>query len=61
MSEPNSEFVEVLGNKISSPIVLSHLPDNKLTLSHLVAVACGGSNNKFAKVEIDSDSIDRCK
>lgn len=61
MNDPKSEFVEVLGTKISSPIILSHLPDKKLTLSQLVAVACGGSNNTFAKIEIDSDSIDRCK
>ena len=61
MSKPGSEIVEVLEIKISSPIVLSHLPDKKLTLSQLVAVARGGSNKKFARVEIDSDSIDRCK
>jgi len=61
VSKPNVEYVKVLDKNISSPIVLSHLPDKKLTLFQLVAVSCGGSNNKFAKVEIDPDSIDRCK
>ena len=61
MSLPKNNFIKVLDENISSPIILSHLPDKKLTLPQLVAVACGGSNNKFAEVEIDPDSIDRCK
>lgn len=61
MSENGGKFIDIMGEKVAYPIILSHLPEHRLTINKLIAVACGDSNNDFATVDIDPLSIARCE
>ncbi len=61
MSVSSIKTLKVIGENVSSPVVLSHLPERKFTLPQLIAIACGDDNGDLATVEIDEESIARCQ
>jgi len=61
VSVSSIKTLKVIGENVSSPVVLSHLPENKFTLPQLIAVSRGDDNGNLATVEIDEESIARCQ
>ena len=61
MSDFSIKTLIVIGENVSSPVVLSHSPEKKLTLPQLIAISCGDDNGNLAEVELDNESIARCQ
>ncbi len=61
MSDSSLKTLKIIGENVRSPVILSHMPEKKLTLPQLIAVACGDDDGNLASVEIDEESIARCR
>ena len=59
MSDSSAKNIKILGVDISSPVVISHLPEKRLTLPQLVAVFLAAGPLKIAAAKLFRNLADR--